>query len=366
MRKWVIIINMKKLNNSQFELLKDIFEQITINYDENQEEKRQELFDSWPEIIGQKIAKVSKLYEISADNVLTIACADSFVTNELFMEKQRTLDEVGEFGLIDILTKNFSTTKSTIKGIGDDCAVLEYSVDEYQLVTTDFLMEGIHFDLVYTPLKHIGYKAVVAGISDIYAMNGTPKQITASIAVSAKFSVNALEQLYDGIRTACGIYGVELIGGDTSASMTGLAINITAMGTVAKDKITLEALRGIKKEFLEAKTAKGSNGELPDEQALRILQKMIKQRKESAEMYTSANRPELAQAELEQAAVIEKYLPKQMSEEELTIVLKDIIAQVGAHGPQDMGKVMGTATKQLAGKAEGKAISTKVKELLNS
>lgn len=154
------------------------------------------------------------------------------------MEKQRTLDEVGEFGLIDILTKNFSTTKSTIKGIGDDCAVLEYSADEYQLVTTDSLMEGIHFDLVYTPLKHIGYKAVVAGISDIYAMNGTPRQITVSIAVSAKFSVNALEQLYDGIRTACENYKIELVGGDTSASMTGLAINITAIGTVAKDKIT--------------------------------------------------------------------------------------------------------------------------------
>ena len=154
------------------------------------------------------------------------------------MEKQRTLDEVGEFGLIDILTKNFNTTKSTIKGIGDDCAVLEYSADEYQLVTTDFLLEGIHFDLVYTPLKHIGYKAVVAGISDIYAMNGTPKQIMVSIAVSAKFSVNALEQLYDGIRTACQNYKIELIGGDTSASMTGLAINITAMGTVGKDKIT--------------------------------------------------------------------------------------------------------------------------------
>lgn len=135
---------------------------------------------------------------------------------------------------------------------------------------------------------------------------------------------------------------------------------------LAKDKVTLEALRGIKKEFLEAKTAKGSDGELHDEQALRILQKMIKQRKESAEMYTSANREELAQAELEQAAVIEKYLPKQMSEEELTAVLKEIIAQVGATGPQNMGKVMGTATKQLAGKAEGKAISTKVKELLNS
>ena len=154
------------------------------------------------------------------------------------MEKQRTLDEVGEFGLIDILTKNFNTTKSTIKGIGDDCAVLEYSADEYQLVTTDFLLEGIHFDLVYTPLKHIGYKAVVAGISDIYAMNGTPKQIMVSIAVSAKFSVNALEQLYDGIRTACQNYKIELVGGDTSASMTGLAINITAMGTVGKDKIT--------------------------------------------------------------------------------------------------------------------------------
>lgn len=154
------------------------------------------------------------------------------------MDKQRTLDEVGEFGLIDILTKNFNTTKSTIKGIGDDCAVLEYSADEYQLVTTDFLLEGIHFDLVYTPLKHIGYKAVVAGISDIYAMNGTPKQIMVSIAVSAKFSVNALEQLYDGIRTACQNYKIELIGGDTSASMTGLAINITAMGTVGKDKIT--------------------------------------------------------------------------------------------------------------------------------
>lgn len=154
------------------------------------------------------------------------------------MDKQRTLDEVGEFGLIDILTKNFNTTKSTIKGIGDDCAVLEYSADEYQLVTTDFLLEGIHFDLVYTPLKHIGYKAVVAGISDIYAMNGTPKRIMVSIAVSAKFSVNALEQLYDGIRTACQNYKIELIGGDTSASMTGLAINITAMGTVGKDKIT--------------------------------------------------------------------------------------------------------------------------------
>lgn len=154
------------------------------------------------------------------------------------MEKQRTLDEVGKFGLIDILTKGFKTGKSIIKGIGDDCAVLDYNQSEYQLVTTDFLMEGIHFDLMYSPLKHVGYKAVMVSASDIYAMNGTPKQMTVSIAVSAKFSVNALEQLYEGIRIACEQYNIELVGGDTSASMTGLAISVTMLGTVAKDKIT--------------------------------------------------------------------------------------------------------------------------------
>ncbi len=134
---------------------------------------------------------------------------------------------------------------------------------------------------------------------------------------------------------------------------------------LAKDKVALDALRGAKKEFLEAKTAKGSDGDLKDEQAVRILQKMIKQRKESAEMYTQAGRQELADNEMAQVKVIEQYLPKQMSEEELTAALQLIIQQVGAQGPQDMGKVMGTATKQLAGKAEGKAISMKVKELLN-
>ena len=133
---------------------------------------------------------------------------------------------------------------------------------------------------------------------------------------------------------------------------------------LAKDKVALDALRGIKKEFLEAKTAKGGDGELHDDQALKILQKMVKQRKESAEMYVAANRPELADDELAQVKVIERYLPKQMSEEELAAVLKEIIAQVGAAGPQDMGKVMGVATKQLAGRAEGKLISQKVKELL--
>ncbi len=134
---------------------------------------------------------------------------------------------------------------------------------------------------------------------------------------------------------------------------------------LAKDRVALDALRGVKKEFLEAKTAKGGDGELHDEQAVRIIQKMIKQRKESAEMYMSANRTDLADAELAQVKVIEQYLPEQMSEQQLEAELQKIIAAVGAQGPQDMGKVMGMATKQLAGKAEGKAISMKVKELLN-
>ena len=133
---------------------------------------------------------------------------------------------------------------------------------------------------------------------------------------------------------------------------------------LAKDKTALDALRGIKKEFLEAKTAKGGDGELHDDKALQILQKMVKQRKESAQMYIDANRPELAEDELAQCKIIEQYLPAMMSEEELTAALKQIIAQVGATGPQDMGKVMGVATKQLAGKAEGKTINLKVRELL--
>lgn len=133
---------------------------------------------------------------------------------------------------------------------------------------------------------------------------------------------------------------------------------------LAKDKVALDALRGIKKEFLEAKTAKGGDGELHDDKALQILQKMVKQRKESAQMYIDANRLELAEEELAQCRIIERYLPAMLSEEELTAALKEIIAQVGATGPQDMGKVMGVATKQLAGKAEGKAINLKVRELL--
>lgn len=136
----------------------------------------------------------------------------------------------------------------------------------------------------------------------------------------------------------------------------------TAM--LARNKVALEALRGIKKEFIEAKTAKGSDGNLTDELAIKILQKMVKQRKESAQIYTEQNRPELAETELAEAGVIEKYLPTQMSKEELEAVVKEIINQVGATGSQDMGKVMGVATKQLAGKTEGKLISEMVKTLL--
>ena len=135
---------------------------------------------------------------------------------------------------------------------------------------------------------------------------------------------------------------------------------------LARDKERLEALRGAKKEFLEAKTAKGANGELSDETATRILVKMVKQRKESAKIYTENNRPELAEGELAEAAVLEEYLPKQLSGEELEAEIRAIIAETGAAGPRDMGKVMGVATKRLAGRAEGRAVSEAVKNILNT
>ena len=134
---------------------------------------------------------------------------------------------------------------------------------------------------------------------------------------------------------------------------------------LAKDRVKLEALRGVKKEFIEAKTAKGGSGELSDEAALKILAKMVKQRRESAAIYVEQNRPELAEGELAEAAEIEAYMPKQLTDEELTAEVQAILAEVGATGPQDMGKVMGVASKRLAGRADGRAISTKVKELLN-
>lgn len=134
---------------------------------------------------------------------------------------------------------------------------------------------------------------------------------------------------------------------------------------LARDAVRLESLRGIKKEFLEAKTAIGSDGTLSDDRAIQILSKMVKQRRESAEIYTQQNRPELAEAELAQAAVIEEYMPKQLTPGELDAALREIIARVGATSPKEMGKVMGVASKELAGKAEGRAISAAVKALLS-
>ncbi len=135
---------------------------------------------------------------------------------------------------------------------------------------------------------------------------------------------------------------------------------------LARERVRLEALRGAKKEFLEAKTAKGANGELSDETAVKIIVKMVKQRKESAKIYEENNRPELAENELAEASVLEEYLPKQLTADELTAELKTIITEVGASGPRDMGKVMGVASKRLAGRAEGRAISEAVKHLLNN
>ncbi len=152
--------------------------------------------------------------------------------------KRTEISTLGEFGLIDHLTSGFkSTQKSTVKGVGDDAAVIEVG-DNLIVVTTDLLLEGIHFDLTYTPLQHLGYKAVVVNLSDVYAMNATPTQITVSIGVSAKLSVEDLDDLYAGIRMACERYGVDMVGGDTSASVTGLTISITAIGEATKDSVT--------------------------------------------------------------------------------------------------------------------------------
>lgn len=153
-------------------------------------------------------------------------------------KKIRTdVNQVGEFGLIDRLTKAFTKTqKSTIFGIGDDAAVLDIG-DEAMVVSTDILSEGIHFDLMYSPLKHLGYKSVVVNLSDIYAMNAFPKQITFSFAISNKYSVEALEEIYEGIKAACDYYNVDLIGGDTTSAMKGMFISVTALGTAAKERV---------------------------------------------------------------------------------------------------------------------------------
>lgn len=147
------------------------------------------------------------------------------------------LSEYGEFGLIDHLTKNFSITpEHTLKGIGDDAAVLDFK-DEKVVVTTDLLVEGVHFDLAYMPLKHLGYKAVIVNLSDVFAMNATPRQITVSIAVSNRFPVEALEELYAGIQLAAKLYKVDVVGGDTSSSTSGMILSITALGAAKEEKI---------------------------------------------------------------------------------------------------------------------------------
>ena len=153
-------------------------------------------------------------------------------------ENNRTeIATLGEFGLIKHLTEDIKLQNpETIYGVGDDAAVINVS-NQQTLITTDMLMEGVHFDLVYTPLKHLGYKAAISNFSDIYAMNGTPKQITVSIAVSKRFCIEDLEQLYDGLKLACQVHNVDLIGGDTTSSVTGLAISITCIGVADKDQI---------------------------------------------------------------------------------------------------------------------------------
>ena len=156
-------------------------------------------------------------------------------------KKIRTIEEMGEFGLIDHLISGFQNRQdSTHMAVGVDAAVIKHGT--YMLVvTTDMLLEGVHFDLVYTPLKHLGYKAVVVNLSDVYAMNAAPRQITVSIGLSGKFSVEALEEFYAGVKLACERFNVDLVGGDTSGSMTGLVISVSAIGTALKEELSLRS-----------------------------------------------------------------------------------------------------------------------------
>lgn len=152
-------------------------------------------------------------------------------------QSKTDLEQLGEFGLIQHLTKDFSITRpSTLKGIGDDAAVLDFA-DDQLVISTDLLIEGVHFDLAYAPLKHLGYKAIVVNLSDICAMNATPTQVTVSIAVSNRFPLEALEELYEGIALACTYYKVDLIGGDTTSSQKGLIISVTAIGQAKTEEL---------------------------------------------------------------------------------------------------------------------------------
>lgn len=153
-------------------------------------------------------------------------------------EKRTEINELGEFGLIKVLTSRFKNKKaSTLKGVGDDAAVIQCKGDQTMVVSTDMLIEGIHFDLMYTPLRHLGYKSVVVNLSDIYAMNAVPEQITVSLGISNRFSVEALEEFYEGVKSACDFYDVDLVGGDTSSSIKGFIINVTAIGRADKEAL---------------------------------------------------------------------------------------------------------------------------------
>jgi thiamine-monophosphate kinase len=157
---------------------------------------------------------------------------------------EKKIEQLGEFGLIELLTKDISImNRETLRGVGDDAAVLDYGGDNV-IVTTDILMEGIHFNTIYTPMKHLGYKAVVANLSDIYAMNATPKQILVALAFSAKFTLKQIENLYAGIKLACANYNVDLAGGDTSSSLTGMTLSVTAIGMGEKDRIVYRSGAG--------------------------------------------------------------------------------------------------------------------------
>ncbi len=154
-------------------------------------------------------------------------------------KKLTDIAELGEFGLIDHLTRDIKLTqKSTVKGVGDDAAVLKTGGKKLMLLSTDLLIEGVHFDMTYTPLKHLGYKSTVVNFSDMAAMNGVPKQIVVGLAVSSKYSLEALEEFYAGIKKACEVYHVDFVGGDTSSSIQGLFISVTVIGEVEKEKIT--------------------------------------------------------------------------------------------------------------------------------
>lgn len=159
--------------------------------------------------------------------------------------QETEISSLGEFGLIDRLTSDIKLiNESSVKGVGDDAAVINSANGESVLITTDMLLEGVHFDLTYVPLKHLGYKSAVVNFSDIFAMNGTPKQIVVSLGVSSRFTVEHISELYAGIKLACSIYGVDLVGGDTTSSRSGLVISITCVGTSPSDNIVYRSGAG--------------------------------------------------------------------------------------------------------------------------